>query len=496
MSLWKIAWRSIEQRGLASSLTAFSMALGVMLVVAVLSIHGVVQTSFRNNANLGYNLIVGAKGGKLQLTLNSVYYLSQPIENIPYELYLEFLPQAARQAELQLALRARGEGRDGEFAPYVDFAIPLCLGDYFGRFRVVGTTPDMFEQLKFGAEGERAYEFAQGRNFQRRSDEHGFFEAVVGATVAAEMGVQLGDLISTTHGDPEGMGHGRKFTVVGILAPTGTPNDRAAFVNMEGFYLMKGHAKPLQAPGADGAMPGLPRPDDVATRELVAGEVVIDDDHSASLPDQLAIPPLPIEQREVTAILVRTASNLVAPLLQNTINEGNQAQVVLPVLEIFTLFEVFVKPVQLILLVLTAMICIVSGVSILVSIYNSMAGRRHEIAVMRALGASRTAVLSIILIESIMLSVGGGGIGWVLGHALNWLAGPVIERRTGVSIGFFDFAPSVNVYELLGGRGDVHWLSISSEILLIPFLLLLAVIVGFLPALAAYRTDVAASLGK
>ena len=38
MSLWKIAWRSIRQRGFASLLTAASMALGVMLVVAVLSI--------------------------------------------------------------------------------------------------------------------------------------------------------------------------------------------------------------------------------------------------------------------------------------------------------------------------------------------------------------------------------------------------------------------------------------------------------------------------
>ena len=168
----------------------------------------------------------------------------------------------------------------------------------------------------------------------------------------------------------------------------------------------------------------------------------------------------------------------------------------LPILEIFTLFEVFVKPVQLILLVLTAMICVVSGVSILVSIYNSMAGRRHEIAVMRALGASRTAVLSIVLIESIMLSIGGGAVGWLMGHTLNWLANPIIERRTGVSVGFFDFAPSVNLYELLGGTGNVEWMSVSSEILLIPSLLALAVIVGFLPALAAYRTDVAASLGK
>ena len=224
--------------------------------------------------------------------------------------------------------------------------------------------------------------------------------------------------------------------------------------------------------------------------------VAAKDEHAATFEDQLALPALPVEQREVTAILIRTSSNLVAPLLQNAINEGPQAQVVLPILEIFTLFEVFVKPVQLVLLVLTAMICVVSGVSILVSIYNSMAGRRHEIAVMRALGASRTAVLSIVLIESIMLSVGGGTAGWLMGHLLNWGANPIIERRTGVSIGFFDFAPSINLYELLGGAGDIQWMSVSSEILLIPSLLILAVIVGFLPALAAYRTDVAASLGK
>ncbi len=46
MCLWKIAWRSIQQRSLASLLTAISMALGVMLVVAVLVIHSVVQQAF------------------------------------------------------------------------------------------------------------------------------------------------------------------------------------------------------------------------------------------------------------------------------------------------------------------------------------------------------------------------------------------------------------------------------------------------------------------
>ena len=75
------------------------MALGVMLVSAVLSIHGVISESFRGNAGLGYNMIVGAKGGRLQLTLNTVYYLSEPVENIPYDYYLEFLTAEKRLQE-------------------------------------------------------------------------------------------------------------------------------------------------------------------------------------------------------------------------------------------------------------------------------------------------------------------------------------------------------------------------------------------------------------
>src|ERR1051325_6691218 len=96
MSLFRIALRSILQRGVASLLTMFSMALGVMLVVAVLSIHGVVSQSFKNNASLGYNMIVGAKGGQEQLVLNTVFYLSKPVENIPYTYYLEFLKREER----------------------------------------------------------------------------------------------------------------------------------------------------------------------------------------------------------------------------------------------------------------------------------------------------------------------------------------------------------------------------------------------------------------
>ena len=39
---------------------------------------------------------------------------------------------------------------------------------------------------------------------------------------------------------------GSEFFVTGILKRSGTPNDRAVFVNMEGFFLLKGHAKPVE----------------------------------------------------------------------------------------------------------------------------------------------------------------------------------------------------------------------------------------------------------
>ena len=61
MSLWKMALRSIQQRGTASLLTMFSMALGVALITAVMVLRGTIDQSFRNAAS-GYNIIVTVSG--------------------------------------------------------------------------------------------------------------------------------------------------------------------------------------------------------------------------------------------------------------------------------------------------------------------------------------------------------------------------------------------------------------------------------------------------
>ena len=130
----------------------------------------------------------------------------------------------------------------------------------------------------------------------------------------------------------------------------------------------------------------------------------------------------------------------------------------------------------MLLLFLTGLIVVVAGIGIFVSIYNSMADRRREIAIMRSLGAHRTTVLGIILGEAVLLCVGGGTLGFLLGHGLVVIAAPIIEARAGLLIDPWKF----------------EWL----ELFLFPALLVMAVLVGLLPALTAYRTDVAQSLSE
>jgi putative ABC transport system permease protein len=435
MSLWKIALRSMQQRLLASSLTGLSMALGVALVITVLVILGVIRDSFGRGAQ-GYHMIVGPKGGKLQLVLNTVYHLSQPIENLPWSYYKKF----------------KTPGKEN-FGDYVATAIPFCLGDNYEGYRVVGTTREMFTKLEYAA--GRKYEFAEGRNFLQT----GYFEAVIGSAVARKTGLKLGDTFMPTHGvteNEDGHVHDDKFKVVGILAPTGTPNDRALFINIEGFFLLEGHAKG----------PGVPHAAEAAHAEHA--------DHEGHDHHHHHHEPLPEDQREVTSILVVVKNDLYAAGLSQKINEGLEAQSVAPTREIQMLMEEIVRPIEWLLLFLTTTVVVVAGIGILVSIYNSMNDRQHDIAVMRALGARRGTVMSIVLLESLLLALGGGVLGVLLGHGLIGAIDPIVESRTGVSVGFLQFE--------------------GIELVLIPGLTVLAALVGFLPSLAAYRTDVAKAL--
>ena len=479
MSLFQIAWRNFCHRSLSSMLTTLSLALGVGLVVIVLSVYGVISEAFTRNASVGYNLVVGPpKGSALQLTLNSVYYLSQPAENLPYTEYMEFFDQEQRAAMVERfggnpTLAERG----GRYAPFITsgYAIPLALGDYFGEFRVVGTTPMFFEKLRHGPNVDQPFAFSDGRAFQEHSDEHGYFESVVGSRVATEMAVTVGDKIFPTHGDPSGHGHDLGFTIVGVMRPTGTPNDRAAFVNLEGFYLMDGHAKPIEDDEADDSGETESAGSDDQSETPASDDVpaATDDAEESEGPDRFRL--LSIPEREVTSILVSNGDNLFfAPAMQNAINERFKSQAAAPIGEINKLMSAIVGPMMKALLAITLITCVVAAVGILVSIYNSMNDRRRDIAVMRALGARRGTVTAIIICESLLIAVLGAIFGWMLAHlAIVLYSGP-IEAQTGVQVGFFTTS--------------------ESELLILPLVISLALIAALLPAWSAYRTDVGSNL--
>jgi putative ABC transport system permease protein len=449
VNLATIAWKSIRQRGLASSLTALSVALGVMLMVTVLVIHGILQSTFSQRA-INYDIIAGAKGDPLQHLLSTVYHISPPIENLPYRFYLD----------LKRDVR-------------VTTAIPVAMGDTTeqGGFPIVGTVPDFFE-MDYAP--HRPF-MVKGRGFQSP------FDAYIGSRVAVENGWKIGTKLKLVHGGAEtGHVHNEEFEVVGLLAPTGTPHDKTVYVNLDGFYQIQGHDKPLnEAIKREREFFGEPEltenelNEEIAKIEKKFGK----HDHGHEGHDHKGhIHDLPAVQKEVTAILIQCKSPIAANLLAGELKKGNKAQGVNPIIPMQKLMTDVLGPVQMLLLLMTALIILVSCIGIFVSIYNSMSARRREIAIMRALGAQRNTVLSIILIESIFLCVGGGVLGLLLGHGLIFASRQLVELKTGLIMNPFAFSPF--------------------EFVLFPILLALGAIVGFLPAMTAYQTDVADALNN
>ena len=220
MNLVEIAWKSVKQRRLASALTALNVALGVLLMVIVLVMDGAIQETF-NQRSIAYHLIVGAKGGDLQLVLSSVYRIEPPIANLPY-MYLDQLRED----------------------PRVEKAIPLAFGDFTrpedGAFPIVGTTNEYFLN-----------DYTPGKKFQVEDQPEtrqleGLYDAIIGASVAHKNGWKVGDTFSIVHGSTDGKAHGERFEVVAVLRQTGTPNDRSVFLNLEAVYTLDGHQKPVE----------------------------------------------------------------------------------------------------------------------------------------------------------------------------------------------------------------------------------------------------------
>ncbi|MCG8440449.1 MAG: ABC transporter permease [Caulobacterales bacterium] len=411
-----LAARSRLNRRGTAMLTVLAVALAVMLFTGVEKIRDGARASFERTIS-GADLIVGARSGAVNLLLYAVFRIGDATNNITWESYETIAER-----------------------PEVDWAVPLSLGDSHRGFRVVGTTPEFFERYRFG--DDRALEFSDGDVF---SD---VFHAVVGAGVARELGYEIGDDIILAHGvgAVSFSEHTDKpFTIIGVLAPTGTPVDRSVHVSLQGIEAI--HI---------GWERGAPTP---LARIMTADRV-----------RQLELQP-----KEVTAIIVGMKSKIAVLGLQRDINTYRQEALmaVIPGIALAQLWEV-VGVAERALAGVSAFVIVVGLVGVLTSILTSLNERRREMAILRSVGARPADIFILLVSEAALLAFVGSLLGLAFLYGGLAIVAPLIEARYGLALtdaglGLFD------LWVVLGVTGA-------------------ALLLGAVPAWRAFRNSLADGL--
>ena len=300
--------------------------------------------------------------------------------------------------------------------PVVDVAIPVMMGDAYRGFRYMATVERYFADAPWR---RRSLALAAGRLFRDDPVDRPSYEAVVGAEAARRTGLRVGDRFAEGEELAE-----RPLTVVGVLRSTGTADDRTVFLSLASFWEMN-----------------------EVSREMAL--------------------------KPVTAVLVRPKRLSDLPALHRRLNVSPATQGVMPSAVLLGIFNV-IGLVEDVLGVVLAIAAVVVFLSLFVSMYAATFERRREIATMRALGARRTTVFAIVLLEATATALVGAVAGILVGHGAAYLGGQFLAAR---------------------GGPVVHPFAVG---LLQPGMLAAVVAIGALaglvPALIAYRTEVAENL--
>ncbi len=435
--LFALAWRSLRNRPVTSVLTVAAVALSITLLLGVEQARRGMRESFTGTIK-GTDLVVGARGGTLQLLLGSVFGIGSPTGSVPYGVYEQWTKH-----------------------PAIRWTVPLAIGDSHRGFRVIGTTPGLFEHWRYRSSGTLT--FAQGKVLATPSD------VVLGSDVAEKLGYALGSTVTVGHGLNAVAGLGdhetHPFTVVGILRQTFTPLDRALFVTLDGIEAMHGSdasAGPGGAPMMPGAearptMPGASAPTVMPGAPSAPANVFED------------------QPRALSAFLVGTKTRFETLRLQREINQfkGEPLTAVIPGVTLAELWKTL-GAVEGGLRLVGALTIVVGLIGMLVALYSSLEARRREMAVLRAVGARPSMIVSLLVLESGLLTLVGCalGVGLTLGGFA--LAQGVIESNTGVHIA-------------VQAPGALEWIYIG-------VVLAAGVLVGMVPAWRAYRSSLADGL--
>lgn len=449
MNLFKLAWKNLRSKPLSMLLNLLLFGLGVGLVVFLLLINHQVNQNFEKNL-AGIDLVVGAKGSPMQMILCNMYHIDAPTGNI-------------KVADTKAFFNPRH--------PVVKQAIPLSLGDSYKAYRLVGTDTTFVDLYDA--------KIAKGRMW--RQD----YEVVIGSLVADRAHLHLGDQFYSSHGlADDGINvhdHGQKFRVVGILETNQTVADQLILCNTPTIWAVhdhedhdhEGHAHEENS-GHDGHENHDDHDDHAHDHDHDH-----DHDHADAVIEEVsarAFNLLNHPEQSITSILVKFRNHGIQALnFPRAINENSDLMAAQPSWQINRVRDMMGSGTDMLRL-LAAAIIFVSAISLFISLFSSLRGRKYELAVMRVMGGSRKSLFALIIVEGLILAVLGYVLGILLGHFGVGILGGELEASYK-----YRFTP---------------WIWLKEEYFILIVLLLLGFIASLIPAIKASRTPISETLSQ
>lgn len=260
-------------------------------------------------------------------------------------------------------------------------------------------------------------------------------EAVIGAQAARRLELKPGDRFVGGHGlGAGGKSHGdTPYLITGVLAPCGCVLDRLILTDTASVWHVHEAA---HAPGA--------------------GNGHADEEDG--------------EDREVTLALVRYRTPLAAVSLPRAINAETPMQAAAPAVEVSRLLRMLGVGSE-VLQGVGAVLLLTAALSVFIALWTAVRERRADLAMLRMLGASPGKVSALLLAEGLWLAVLASALGLAAGHGLAAAVGAVLQSQQSLPISGGAWLP------------EEAWIPVVA--------LVTAGIAALIPAISAYRVDVA-----